>query len=138
MTETNGTSEVQGTPEGQRAQLSNNCMGKDDMHGLAEGAAQVTRNVGDEVDPANSNKYVESSGPQPFNMDNSMDGPNLVHGDYGPTPGYPLGKRSRELRSPPSLGSLQGPSQRLFVHNQEVEHVDLDLNILSGINTAEP
>ncbi|KAJ0668645.1 putative RNA recognition motif domain, nucleotide-binding alpha-beta plait domain superfamily [Helianthus annuus] len=132
MREANGSSEGQGTPEGQRAQLSNNCMGKDGLHGIAEGAAQVTRNVGDEGDPTNSNKNVESSGPLPFNMD----GPNLVHGDYGPTPGYSLRKRSRELRSPPSLGSLQGPSQRLFVNNQEVEHVDLDLNIPSGINTA--
>ncbi|MFS7987923.1 hypothetical protein Hanom_Chr11g01028481 [Helianthus anomalus] len=111
-------------------------MGKDDLHGLAEGASQVTRNNGDKVDPTNNNKNVESSVPQPFNMNNFMDGPNLVHGDYGPTPGYPLGKRSRELRSPPSLGSLLGPSQRLFVHNQEEEHVDLDLNIPSEFNTV--
>ncbi|MFS8009613.1 hypothetical protein Hanom_Chr14g01286991 [Helianthus anomalus] len=51
----------------------------------------------------------KNSGPK-----GSVGAPDQLGGDMGPTPINCLGKRSRAVRSPPSLGSIQGPAQRLF------------------------
>ncbi|MFS7951177.1 hypothetical protein Hanom_Chr07g00591901 [Helianthus anomalus] len=46
----------------------------------------------------------------------------------GPTPCVNLGKRSRNDVSPLSIGSTQGPAQRLFYLSQEHYNEPLDLN----------
>ncbi|MFS7941731.1 hypothetical protein Hanom_Chr06g00479701 [Helianthus anomalus] len=56
---------------------------------------------------------IQISGP---NKEKSVDidvGPNVVTDDVGPSPAPNLGKRNREERSPPSIGSTQGPTQRM-------------------------
>ncbi|MFS7978985.1 hypothetical protein Hanom_Chr10g00921961 [Helianthus anomalus] len=48
-----------------------------------------------------------------YNGPKRSDGvPEQLGRDMGPTPINCLGKRSRAVRSPPSLGSIQGPAQR--------------------------
>ncbi|MFS8027182.1 hypothetical protein Hanom_Chr16g01495611 [Helianthus anomalus] len=46
----------------------------------------------------------------------------------GPTPNIGLGKRSRKDRSPPSIGSMQGPSTRSFPHRPLTGEFYFDLN----------
>ncbi|MFS7999257.1 hypothetical protein Hanom_Chr12g01163931 [Helianthus anomalus] len=43
----------------------------------------------------------------------------------GPNSNNPLGKRNRDQRSPPSVGSVQGPQAR---YRQDVDNYSLDLN----------
>ncbi|MFS7941055.1 hypothetical protein Hanom_Chr05g00471671 [Helianthus anomalus] len=66
-------------------------------------------------------------GPMSANKSPCNTGPEEVNGDVGPTPGNNLGKRNRDERSLPSIGSVQGPAQRLFCH-QDPNYVPLDLN----------
>ncbi|KAJ0619933.1 putative RNA recognition motif domain, nucleotide-binding alpha-beta plait domain superfamily [Helianthus annuus] len=55
-------------------------------------------------------------------------GPNVVVDDGGPSLPPNLGKRNREDRSPPSIGSTQGPTQRMFYQptNPIIEPIDLN------------
>ncbi|MFS7914594.1 hypothetical protein Hanom_Chr02g00155261 [Helianthus anomalus] len=92
-------------------------------------------------DDGNNEHYVENenilnvdrrlgnmnNGPRPAETSPCNIGPDVVNGDVGPTPGNNLGKRNRDERSPPSIGSVQGPAQRLFCH-QSSNAVPLDLN----------
>ncbi|KAJ0780983.1 putative RNA-directed DNA polymerase [Helianthus annuus] len=55
-------------------------------------------------------------------------GSNTPGCQMGPTPGVNLGKRSRNDVSPPSIGSTQGPAQRLFYQIQDQTKEPLDLN----------
>ncbi|MFS7921019.1 putative RNA recognition motif domain, nucleotide-binding alpha-beta plait domain superfamily [Helianthus anomalus] len=52
---------------------------------------------------------------------------NILDGE-GHTPTQNLGKRNRDERSPPSLGSIQGPAQRPVYHSQIPPTVQIDLN----------
>ncbi|KAF5800347.1 hypothetical protein HanXRQr2_Chr07g0315031 [Helianthus annuus] len=62
-----------------------------------------------------------------------LDGlPSQLGGDVGPTPVNCLGKRSRAVRSPPSLGLIQGPAQRLFGQCEKPDSNSLDLNSPMG------
>ncbi|MFS8033311.1 hypothetical protein Hanom_Chr17g01568041 [Helianthus anomalus] len=56
------------------------------------------------IDRMDGNKV---SGPKEVNGES-----NNLDGYEGPTPNCKLGKRNRTERSPPSLGSTQGPTQR--------------------------
>ncbi|KAJ0571826.1 putative RNA recognition motif domain, nucleotide-binding alpha-beta plait domain superfamily [Helianthus annuus] len=66
----------------------------------------------------------------PPSLDPEMDitGPDNPLVKEGPTPGAYLGKRSRDELSPPSIGSIQGPSQRTFFQSQESPNIPIDLN----------
>ncbi|MFS7895459.1 hypothetical protein Hanom_Chr10g00961571 [Helianthus anomalus] len=55
-------------------------------------------------------------------------GPNGVIGDAGQAQSQNRGKRNRDVRSPPSIGSTQGPSQRLFSQNNNSSIDPIDLN----------
>ncbi|MFS7965975.1 hypothetical protein Hanom_Chr09g00768411 [Helianthus anomalus] len=58
--------------------------------------------------------FERSDGPSPFNPGVNTYGIfNEKVGD-GPTPTMNLGKRNRDERNPPSIGSVQGPTQRLY------------------------
>ncbi|MFS8021767.1 hypothetical protein Hanom_Chr16g01431281 [Helianthus anomalus] len=54
-------------------------------------------------------------------------GPNFRLNDTGPTLGPK--KRNREDRSPPSIGSTQGPTQRIYNQPNRPSIESLDLNI---------
>ncbi|MFS7943902.1 hypothetical protein Hanom_Chr06g00505691 [Helianthus anomalus] len=47
----------------------------------------------------------------------------------GPYPPPPLGKRPRDLRSPPSIGSIQGPQTRACHGDSNINSGPFDLNI---------
>ncbi|MFS8034289.1 hypothetical protein Hanom_Chr17g01579411 [Helianthus anomalus] len=55
-------------------------------------------------------------------------GPIINMAGDGPTPLVNLGKRNRMDRSPPSIGSTQGPPQRSFFHPENSNQDQLDLN----------
>ncbi|MFS7935237.1 hypothetical protein Hanom_Chr05g00401131 [Helianthus anomalus] len=57
---------------------------------------------------------MKGDGPNEINSDVNNMGPNYPLGGGGPIPATNLGKRFRVDRSPPSIGSLHGPSQRVF------------------------
>ncbi|XP_022003858.1 uncharacterized protein LOC110901312 [Helianthus annuus] len=50
------------------------------------------------------------------------------HNVVGSSPAFGLGKRSREVRSPPSSGSMQGPPMRNLNHDFEPGESSFDLN----------
>ncbi|MFS7971404.1 hypothetical protein Hanom_Chr09g00832441 [Helianthus anomalus] len=56
--------------------------------------------------------------------------------DTRPTPAVNLGKRSRDERSPPSVGSIQGPTQRLFSNFDRNTSEPLDLSTPVGDSSA--
>ncbi|MFS8025647.1 hypothetical protein Hanom_Chr16g01477561 [Helianthus anomalus] len=72
-----------------------------------------------------------SGGPNMNNQNNNMAGPNAEVVNMGPSLGHNLGKRNRDVRSPPSVGSTQGPTQRLFnpPSGTYVESIDLNTPI---------
>ncbi|MFS8021318.1 hypothetical protein Hanom_Chr16g01425981 [Helianthus anomalus] len=61
-----------------------------------------------------------------INLRNTDGGPNAGFEDAGPTIGPK--KRNREERSPPSIGSTQGPTQRLYNQPIRPSVEPLDLN----------
>ncbi|MFS7934249.1 hypothetical protein Hanom_Chr05g00389351 [Helianthus anomalus] len=125
--------EGEGSPTPQMAQVINSNMGNLNLHGEGDNLAHVNNlevDTGDLFIPK-SNIHVPNGpldggpvGPVSIEGWNSVEkecGPNVVNelpnrrgGNEGPTPANHLGKRNRADRSPPSLGSLQGPSQRVF------------------------
>ncbi|MFS7936141.1 hypothetical protein Hanom_Chr05g00411961 [Helianthus anomalus] len=74
------------------------------------------------------NNFIPCVGPNGSNPDVGSPKPDFVNGDHGPTPIINLGKRNRDDRSPPSIGSVQGPSQKLFSHLSGPGSDPLDLN----------
>ncbi|MFS7977642.1 hypothetical protein Hanom_Chr10g00906411 [Helianthus anomalus] len=82
--------------------------------------------------------FKEIKNPRPFNYNNMVNkirpiGPDV---DTRPTPTVNLGKRSRDERSPPSVGSIQGPTQRLFSNLDRNTSEPLDLNTPVGDSSA--
>ncbi|MFS7935573.1 hypothetical protein Hanom_Chr05g00405091 [Helianthus anomalus] len=76
----------------------------------------------------NDNMVAEVSGGGPQILEERenvlLDKNNVV----GLSPAFGLGKRSREVRSPPSTGSMQGPPMRNFNHDFESGDTSFDLN----------
>ncbi|KAJ0683188.1 putative RNA recognition motif domain, nucleotide-binding alpha-beta plait domain superfamily [Helianthus annuus] len=66
----------------------------------------------------------------------NCNGPNAGPIDLGPMSTANRGKRNRGERSPPSIGSTQGPSQRLFNHSSSYISESLDLNTLIRENSG--
>ncbi|MFS7995908.1 putative RNA recognition motif domain, nucleotide-binding alpha-beta plait domain superfamily [Helianthus anomalus] len=116
---------VQGSQETEESPGINENMEKNDVHGEINLSAHgdccndAIPNLGDCPVPE-----VSYMGPV-MDINNPMVGgscgpngqgfqPNYANGEDGPSPFINLAKRSREDRSPPSIGSIQGPSQRLF------------------------
>ncbi|KAJ0467413.1 putative RNA recognition motif domain, nucleotide-binding alpha-beta plait domain superfamily [Helianthus annuus] len=85
---------------------------------------------------------MQNSGPFVNGADTNHNGPDDGPEDLGPMSVSNLGKRNRGERSPPSIGSTQGPSQRIFNHSGINDGEPLDLNTpireISGINSATP
>ncbi|MFS7988422.1 hypothetical protein Hanom_Chr11g01034641 [Helianthus anomalus] len=101
------------------------------LHGELDKTAHVNCNVevdletGPSFNTNNKNDGPMDGGPDGTNQnkpgygEDRQDGPEVVYeqynpmDDYGsPTPANCLGKRNIAERSPPSLGSMQGPTQR--------------------------
>ncbi|KAJ0454565.1 putative RNA recognition motif domain, nucleotide-binding alpha-beta plait domain superfamily [Helianthus annuus] len=80
------------------------------------------------------------NGPIDTGMDNNYIGPNYVAEGLGSMSVANLGKRNREERSPPSIGSTQGPAQRFNnLGNFNCEPLDLNTPIRgSSGNSEEP
>ncbi|MFS7960904.1 putative RNA recognition motif domain, nucleotide-binding alpha-beta plait domain superfamily [Helianthus anomalus] len=109
------------------------------VHGEVEKAANGTKVNETQVENMGSPNMVSSGGPAYVNTQelgmgpnagirDSKTGPNGAIGDTGQAQSQPRGKRSRDIRSPPSIGSTQGPSQRLFsqYNNPHVDPIDLN------------
>ncbi|MFS7947299.1 hypothetical protein Hanom_Chr06g00546651 [Helianthus anomalus] len=99
----------------QKDQGINSNMGNPNLHGEENTTDHVPPHEvdkGDEWTPELANNAANGPGDGgPMGLDGL---PSQVGGDDGPTPVNCLGKRSRAFRSPPSLGSIQGPAQRFF------------------------
>ncbi|MFS8022930.1 hypothetical protein Hanom_Chr16g01445291 [Helianthus anomalus] len=123
----------EGAPTLQKASGGNDDMGNQALHGDWNKAAHVDCGFDGELGtvpcPIASNKNTEpnNGGPDgrfyevPSNQEDKEHGPevdydhsNFLNGNDGPTPANYLGKRNRAERSPPLVGSVQGPSQRKF------------------------
>ncbi|MFS7989369.1 hypothetical protein Hanom_Chr11g01045941 [Helianthus anomalus] len=112
----------QGSPVDQESVDDNNALEKPTrdlengmaMHGDVDALAHEINNIGDGVFGSGGVIDLENMGPNSQEDDVGKNGPNLSCDGGGPTPGTNLGKRYRMDRSPPSIGSMQGPSQRLF------------------------
>ncbi|MFS7989900.1 hypothetical protein Hanom_Chr11g01052361 [Helianthus anomalus] len=63
-------------------------------------------------------------------------GPSADPNNNGPVIGPNLGKRNREDRSPPSIGSTQGPTQRIFLQSNMPTVEPLDLNTPARENSG--
>ncbi|KAF5805251.1 putative RNA recognition motif domain, nucleotide-binding alpha-beta plait domain superfamily [Helianthus annuus] len=139
--------EGEGSPTPQKDQGINSNMGNPNLHGEEYTSAHVhchEMDKGNLLTPDLTNYLANGpidGGPVGsvsiedwFNGEkqsgpNGIDGlPNQLGGDDGLTPVNCLGKRSRADRSPPSLGSIQGPSQRLFGQYEKPDSTSLDLN----------
>ncbi|KAJ0582286.1 putative RNA recognition motif domain, nucleotide-binding alpha-beta plait domain superfamily [Helianthus annuus] len=99
-----------------------------DMHGDSVGAvhdigvnAVLSRGLRDDSNDSNG-------GPNINHQSNNKVGPNAEVVNKGPSLGPNLGKRNRDVRSPPSVGSTQGPTQRLFNPSSGTHIESIDLN----------
>ncbi|KAF5810040.1 putative RNA recognition motif domain, nucleotide-binding alpha-beta plait domain superfamily [Helianthus annuus] len=72
--------------------------------------------------------HVEIEGPNSLLPGLNSIGPTIDMAGDGPTPLVNLGKRNRMDRSPPSIGSTQGPPQRSFYYPEDSNQEQLDLN----------
>ncbi|MFS7965737.1 hypothetical protein Hanom_Chr09g00765691 [Helianthus anomalus] len=92
-------------------------MGNNDLHGEENMTANKVCN--NEGDLGNRDGPIKKGGgyygPNESGPDVGVSQPNFELGEDGPTPIISLGKRNRDDRSPPSTGSMQGPSQKIFV-----------------------
>ncbi|MFS8000274.1 hypothetical protein Hanom_Chr12g01176441 [Helianthus anomalus] len=139
-------------PAHQRSPTVNTSMGNNNLHGDVIKSAHGDRNyegVAGRTTCPESNCHM-GNGPKDsghvssciksVQIDGAKDsGPEEVNRksnnleDYGgPPPCISLGKRNRTERSPPSLGSLQGPTQKLFCQSDRSESVPIDLNTPVG------
>ncbi|MFS7986874.1 hypothetical protein Hanom_Chr11g01015381 [Helianthus anomalus] len=106
---------VQKVPEDQTSGRPHDCMETCNLHGEGVHVANGPNNFGGNGVKSNkSTNYfnVVDCGPNNFNPGEKSSGPNKSFIGEGPTPVPNLGKRNRDERSPPSLGSIQGPAQR--------------------------
>ncbi|MFS7951760.1 hypothetical protein Hanom_Chr07g00598931 [Helianthus anomalus] len=76
-------------------------------------------------------------GPNEINVGEYKSGPGNDLFSDGPTPFLNLGKRNRDDQSPPSIGSIQGPTQCLFYQPNNSEYVPLDLNTPVRVNSIK-
>ncbi|MFS7982424.1 hypothetical protein Hanom_Chr10g00962731 [Helianthus anomalus] len=124
---------VGGSPAPQKSPIGNDNMGNTSLHGgvnlSASNYEDIGRNMVSNTDPVPTvhNKYGPMGNrPVELNINeigvcgDEVGGPNVesynsnpLDVNEGPTPIFGLGKRNRAERSPPSLGSTQGPSQKL-------------------------
>ncbi|MFS7951172.1 hypothetical protein Hanom_Chr07g00591851 [Helianthus anomalus] len=127
-------------------------VGFHDVHGKEVGAEHVRINDESHVPVSDRSNKEDCGGPSEFNsgmqnngpfvaeVDINCNGPNDGLEDLGPMSAVNLGKRNRGERSPPSIGSTQGPSQRIFNHSGMNDREPLDLNTPvrenSGSNSA--
>ncbi|KAM0033821.1 hypothetical protein Hdeb2414_s0016g00490371 [Helianthus debilis subsp. tardiflorus] len=120
------SSEYQESLVNQRASDPNVGMDETDLHGDMEKPlhGSNSNNDGDGVLLKSNNNGGRSS----LIQEEVVPGPNVPLAKDGPTPGGNLGKRNRSVLSPPSIGSTQGPAQRIFYHSQDQVNVPLDLN----------
>ncbi|MFS7975884.1 hypothetical protein Hanom_Chr10g00885881 [Helianthus anomalus] len=96
------------------------------LHGNVERQVHVSNIIdGGDGGLLNSNN---NGGPAIMNPVELLSRPNGSSAKDGPTPGVNLGKRNRNVFSPPSIGSTQGPSQRIFCQSQDQFNEPLDLN----------
>ncbi|MFS7979488.1 hypothetical protein Hanom_Chr10g00927881 [Helianthus anomalus] len=79
-------------------------------------------------DMGNIDGAAELSGSGPRVMDERDNDLLNNYNRVGPSPAIGLGKRPREVRSPPSTGSMHGPPVRNFNHDFQSEESSLDLN----------
>ncbi|MFS7910893.1 hypothetical protein Hanom_Chr02g00111521 [Helianthus anomalus] len=110
-------------------------MGNNYVHGEDDlSASDNCNNVGD---PRNINSVYQKGGDKGGGHNENGPGveaskPKSASGENGPTPSVNLGKRNRGERSPPSIGSMQGPSQKFFGQPNRSDPVSLDLNTPVG------
>ncbi|MFS7942799.1 hypothetical protein Hanom_Chr06g00492771 [Helianthus anomalus] len=125
------SSEFQSVTEGQKSHELPSNVETCNMHGEGGHVPHGFINVdgsGEELNESTDYNIPVDGGPDILNPVENLSGPNNLFGEEGPTPAGNLGKRNREERSPPSLGSMQGPAQRPVFHVQN-PHVDqIDLN----------
>ncbi|MFS7915502.1 hypothetical protein Hanom_Chr02g00166081 [Helianthus anomalus] len=145
---------MQESLEGQGSGGVNADVGFQDLHGEELGEAHARNNddshapISDQSNkddrggPSVVNVGMQNTGPFVAGVDIHYNGPNDGLEELGPMSVINLGKRNRGERSPPSIGSTQGPSQRIFNHSGINDREPLDLNIPvrenSGINSATP
>ncbi|KAJ0445260.1 hypothetical protein HanIR_Chr16g0840931 [Helianthus annuus] len=100
----------------------------DSLHGeLFEEVLLGGNNEVQDGDLEFSNKIC-SGGPNMDNMEINNSGPNVGLTKDSPATVANMGKRNRDDRSPPSVGSTQGPTHRLF-HQSNRSTIDpIDLN----------
>ncbi|MFS7965551.1 hypothetical protein Hanom_Chr09g00763591 [Helianthus anomalus] len=79
-------------------------------------------------DMGNIDGAAELSGSDPRVMEERDNDFLNNYNSVDPSPAIGLGKRPREVRSPPSTGSMQGPPVRNFNHDFQSEDSSLDLN----------
>ncbi|MFS7964358.1 hypothetical protein Hanom_Chr08g00749331 [Helianthus anomalus] len=122
---------VQKVTEDQTSGRPHNCMETCQVHGEGEHVTDGPNNVGrNGMQSKKSNNYynVVDYGPNMPNPGEKNSGPYNSFIGEGPTPGPNLGKRNRDERSPPSLGSIQGPAQRPVYQPKMPSAIHLDLN----------
>ncbi|MFS8033452.1 hypothetical protein Hanom_Chr17g01569741 [Helianthus anomalus] len=125
------SSEFQSVMEGQKSHELLRNVETCNLHGEGGHVPHGFINVdgsGEELNKSTDHNIPEDGGPDILNPADNLSGPNNLFGDEGPTPAGNLGKRNREERSPPSLGSMQGPAQRPVFHVQIPLGGQIDLN----------
>ncbi|KAJ0949376.1 hypothetical protein HanRHA438_Chr01g0037991 [Helianthus annuus] len=77
-----------------------------------------------------------NDGPNMDGMDLRKSGPGVGPTKYDPVINVNLGKRNRDVRSPPSIGSTQGPTHRLFhqTNGATVDPIDLNTPVREPCN----
>ncbi|MFS7985308.1 hypothetical protein Hanom_Chr11g00996951 [Helianthus anomalus] len=107
---------VQGSLFHEESPSFNVDMGNNYLHGEQNLSANMVCNNREDLGKRNSSnkKGGGSGGPNESGPDVGVPQPNSELGEDGPTPIISLGKRNRDDRSPPSIGSMQGPVQKIF------------------------
>ncbi|MFS8026347.1 hypothetical protein Hanom_Chr16g01485671 [Helianthus anomalus] len=116
------------SPVGQRLIDINVGEQKDDLHGEEDTSACDLQNNGDMVGNPDKYNFSGKAGPNEMNMGNNKSGSGHDLFSDGPTPMVNLGKRNRDDQSPSSIGSIQGPTQRLFYQPNNSDYLPMDLN----------
>ncbi|MFS7966584.1 hypothetical protein Hanom_Chr09g00775431 [Helianthus anomalus] len=118
----------QESQEAQGAPIVNAGGNVDPMHGELfekELGGENNEILVDDVDLSNK---VGNGGPNMDGMDFNNSGPGAGLTKNGPVKNANLGKRNRDVRSPPSIGSTQGPTHRLFHQSNGATIDPIDLN----------
>ncbi|MFS8004208.1 hypothetical protein Hanom_Chr13g01222991 [Helianthus anomalus] len=131
--------------------MDNQCLhGNVDMTAHVNCNAEVDLETGPSLNTNNNNNNgPKDGGPDGINQnepgygENRRHGPEMVYEENnfmddngGPTPANCLGKRNRAERSPPSIGSVQGPTQRKYGESCRSDSVSLDLNNPMGVSSG--